>query len=160
MKIKIPTLHYEHGYSDPELLFLNFMYNMIREHGKDTIFYMHAKDFRTLTGYEKRNRVEKVIPKFTKFYDIGIANQFTLAIKLKKLPGLTQPGTNAWDLTTHTLTDEETIRKLYFLIGYQANNEIVSERAEGFLYTERASYGDVSKRLGSAYSAIYHQYFQ
>ena len=156
MKLRLPTLYLQQGWTDNELIFVHFMYNVMttNSYGMDYVYSMHETDFRTMIGKPKSTSARMHFPIFEDFFEFHMLNPQTVLIKAKRVEGL-RAQNGLWLCSEFTLRDERAIRRQYYLIGLQQNNNVVEKCKKSFMYTVK-DFKERTERIGKNY----HRYLK
>lgn len=127
VKPQVPAYVMEKGieWSDREIIFISLIFNLAREGGWNTVYYMHAKDAgRILKGYGSR---PVVYDNLREVFDIGILNDYTIMIRPHKQEKYHQHLPLIWRGEPVTITDGPALLMWYYLVGRLSCGEVLGE---------------------------------
>ena len=145
MKVQVPARAIGLNYTDRYMVFIHFMWKLMRKEGKRTAFYFFAKDVKKILKESDDPHMHRLQSKLSPVFEVAILNPFSLRIRWK--PSDIWEGKTGVILTEWVeIEDRDALNFYWYLLARFQDPTIVDDKP--ILYTgEERDFNNVVHRV-------------
>lgn len=137
MQIKVPISAINKGYDDSYLVFIHFMYKLMRKEGRDTHFYFFTKDVKKILGEMSDSAGSRMQKRLSPLFKVALINASTVRLTWDVDANKTATQGTAIAVEEVEIKEQRALNFYFYLLGRILDPTLITEKPVYYDGTEK-----------------------